>query len=187
MASRLILVRHGETEWSRVGRHTSLTDLPLTEAGRGQAAAVGRELKAVAPTLAIVSPSRRARETASIALPVAEFVVSEDLLEWGYGRLEGLTTEQIHAGHADWSLWRHGCPGGESPGDVARRADRVIALSEELDGAVVCFAHAHILRVLAARWVGLGPEAGALLALDTATISALGYEREQRVIERWNA
>jgi probable phosphoglycerate mutase len=187
MAARLILVRHGETEWSRTGRHTSLTDLSLTDAGRLQAQAVGQVLKQSAPSLAIVSPRRRARETASIALPVAEFVVSEDLAEWRYGRYEGLTTEDILAGNPGWSLWRDGCPGGESPGDVAQRADRVIALSEELEGSVVCFAHAHILRVLAARWVGLGPDAGALFALSVATLSALGHEREQRVIERWNA
>jgi probable phosphoglycerate mutase len=187
MAARLILVPHGETEWSLAGRHTSLTDVPLTDAGRLRAHAVGHVLNQALPSLALVSPRRRARETASIALPVAEFVVSEDLVEWHYGQYEGLTTDEIRARAPGWDLWRDGCPGGESPGDVARRADRVIALSEELKSSVVCFSHAHILRVLAARWLGLGPAAGALFTLGAATISVLGQEREQRVIERWNA
>ena len=187
MAARLILVRHGETDWCLAGRYVSLTELPLTDAGRLRAHAVGHVLNQSAPSLALVSPRRRARETASIALPVAEFVVSEDLAEWDYGQYEGLTSGEIRDRAPGWSLWRDGCPGGESPGAVAKRADRVIALSEELRGSVVCFAHAHILRVLAARWVGLGPEAGALFTLSAATISVLGHEGEQRVIERWNS
>jgi len=186
MASHIVLVRHGETEWSRSGRHTSVTDLPLTEHGRTQAAALGRNLAGRSFTLVMASPRRRARETAALVLPEAHVVVRQELAEWNYGEYEGLTSEEIHAQNPTWDLWREGCPGGESPTDVAARADLLLAFADGHEGDAVCFAHAHILRVIAARWLGLGPEAGGLFLLDTATVSVLGHERQRRVVQRWN-
>jgi probable phosphoglycerate mutase len=186
MASHVVLVRHGETEWSRSGRHTSTTDLPLTEHGRAQAAALGRSLAGRSFSQVMASPRRRARETAALALPEAQVVVRQELAEWNYGEYEGLTSDEIHAQNPTWDLWREGCPGGESPTDVAARADLLLAFADGNEGDVVCFAHAHILRVVAARWIGLGPEAGGLFILDTATVSALGHERRRRVVQRWN-
>ena len=186
MASHIVLVRHGETEWSRSGRHTSRTDLPLTEHGRAQAAALGRSLAGRSFSLVMASPRRRARETAALVLPEAQVVVRQELAEWNYGEYEGLTSEEILAQNPTWDLWREGCPGGESPTDVAVRADLLLAFADGHEGEVVCFAHAHILRVVGARWIGLGPEAGGLFILDTATLSVLGHERRRRVVERWN-
>ena len=186
MASRILLVRHGETEWSRSGRHTSETDLRLTEHGRAQAAVLGRSLAGGTLALVMASPRRRARETAALALPEAHVVVREELAEWNYGEYEGLTSEEIRALNPNWDLWRDGCPGGESPSDVAARADLLLAFADGHDGDAVCFAHAHILRVVAVRWIGLGPEAGGLFTRDTATVSVLGHERRRRVVEHWN-
>jgi len=186
MASRIVLVRHGETDWSRSGRHTSVTDRPLTEHGRSEAAALGRSLVGRAFSLVLSSPRRRARETAALALPEAEVVVRQELAEWNYGDYEGLTSDEIHAQNPTWDLWREGCPGGESPSDVSARADRLLAFADGHDGEAVCVAHAHILRVVAARWIGLGPEAGGLFMLDTATVSVLGHERQHRVVQHWN-
>jgi probable phosphoglycerate mutase len=186
MASHIVLVRHGETEWSRSGRHTSTTDLPLTDHGRAQAAALGRSLAGRSFSLVMASPRRRARETAALVLPEAQVVVRQELAEWNYGEYEGLTSEEILARNPTWDLWREGCPGGESPTDVAARADLLLAFVDEHEGEAACFAHAHILRVVAARWVGLGPEAGGLFLLDTATVSVLGHERRRRVVQRWN-
>ena len=186
MASHIVLVRHGETEWSLSGRHTSETDLPLTEHGRTQAAALGRSLVGRSFSLVMASPRRRARETAALVLPEARVVVRQELAEWNYGEYEGLTSEEIHAQNPSWDLWREGCPGGESPTDVAARADLLLAFADGHEGEAVCFAHAHILRVVAARWIGLGPEAGGLFILDTATVSVLGYERRHRVVQHWN-
>src|SRR6188472_3744537 len=169
MASHIVLVRHGETEWSRSGRHTSRTDLPLTEHGRAQAAALGRSLDGRSFSLVMASPRRRARETAALVLPEAQVVVRQELAEWNYGEYEGLTSEEVLAQNPSWDLWREGCPGGESPTDVAARADLLLAFADGHEGEVVCFAHAHILRVVGARWIGLGPEAGGLFILDTAT------------------
>jgi probable phosphoglycerate mutase len=186
MASHIVLVRHGETEWSRSGRHTSTTDLPLTEHGRAQAAALGRSLAGRSFSLVMASPRRRARETAALVLPEAQVVVRQELAEWNYGEYEGLTSEEVLAQNPSWDLWREGCPGGESPTDVAARADLLLAFADGHEGEVVCFAHAHILRVVGARWIGLGPEAGGLFILDTATLSVLGHERRRRVVQRWN-
>ena len=186
MASHIVLVRHGETEWSRSGRHTSTTDLPLTEHGRAQAAALGRSLAGRSFSLVMASPRRRARETAALVLPEAQVVVRQELAEWNYGEYEGLTSEEILAQNPTWDLWREGCPGGEFSTDVAVRADLLLAFVDGHEGEVVCFAHAHILRVVAARWIGLGPEAGGLFLLDTATVSVLGHERQRRVVQRWN-
>jgi broad specificity phosphatase PhoE len=183
----IVLARHGETEWSRDGRHTGRTDIPLTENGRKQARVLGRALGEWSFGLVLSSPLARALDTCRLAGLGDGVETTDDLLEWDYGEYEGITTPQIREGRPDWYLWRDGCPGGELPEDVGRRADRVVARLADVDHDVALFAHGHILRVIAARWLGLGPEAGALLALSTATISVLGYERETRVVRRWNA
>jgi len=182
----VVLVRHGETEWTRTRQHTGRTDLPLTEEGREQARLVGEALRGRTFGLVLTSPLRRAHETAELAGFGAAAQVREDLGEWDYGEYEGRTTKEIRSERPDWSLWRDGAPGGESPADVGRRADRVV---EEIRAAGVdtlVFGHGHQLRVLAARWLGLQPAEGRLFALDTGTVSALGYERETPVIRRWN-
>ena len=182
----VVLVRHGETEWTRTRQHTGRTDLPLTEEGREQARLVGEALRGRTFGLVLTSPLRRAHETAELAGFGAAAQAREDLGEWDYGGYEGRTTKEIRSERPDWSLWRDGAPGGESPADVGRRADRVV---EEIRAAGVdtlVFGHGHQLRVLAARWLGLEPAEGRLFALDTGTLSALGYERETPVIRRWN-
>jgi broad specificity phosphatase PhoE len=184
---QIVLARHGETEWSRDLRHTGRTDVPLTDAGRRQAGLLREALAASSFARVLSSPLQRALETCRLAGFGDRVETSADLAEWDYGDYEGITTPEIRAARPGWYLWRDGCPGGETVSDVGRRADRVIAALAELDGNAVLFAHGHVLRVLAARWVGLGPEEGALLALDTGTLSVLGYERETRVLRRWNA
>ena len=183
----IVLARHGETEWSRDRRHTGRTDIPLTEAGRRQAALLRGALAGRDFARVLSSPLSRALETCRLAGLGDRAELSDDLLEWDYGEYEGIRTAEIRERRPGWNLWRDGCPGGETAADVGRRADRVVAALEGLDRDVAVFAHGHVLRVLAARWLGLGPEAGALFKLDTGTISALGYERETRVITRWNA
>ena len=183
----VVLARHGETEWSRDGRHTGRTDIPLTENGRAQALALREALAEWRFVRVLSSPLERALETCRLAGLGEQVETTEDLLEWDYGDYDGVTTAEIRESRPGWNLWRDGCPGGETAADVGRRVDRLIAGIEGADGDVALFAHGHLLRVLAARWVGLGPEAGALLALNTATLSALGYERETRVVRRWNA
>ena len=181
------LVRHGETEWSASGRHTSLTDIPLTAAGREQALDLGRRLAGQRFALVLTSPRSRAAETARLAgFPDAETV--DDLREWDYGALEGLTTTEIRGDLPDWMIWTGPWRGGETADDVAARADRIIAhcLDRAVDGDVLLFSHGHFLRVVAARWVGLPAAGGGHFALDTATIGILGWERAARVIERWN-
>lgn len=185
--SEVWLVRHGETEWSATGRHTGLTDLPLTDHGRDAARAVAPALREHSFAAVFTSPLRRARETCELAGLSASARVVDDLHEWEYGDCEGLTTAQIRESRPGWTVWRDGCPGGESADDVGVRADRVVSQLREVDGDVAVFAHGHFLRVLGARWCGLAPEAGAVLALDTATISRLGWEREQPVIRVWNS
>jgi broad specificity phosphatase PhoE len=183
----IVLARHGETEWSRDRRHTGRTDIPLTEAGRRGAALLGDALAGRSFTRVMSSPLSRALDTCRLAGLGDAVELSDDLVEWDYGEYEGITTAEIRKGRPGWYLWRDGCPGGETAADVGRRVDRVIAALEGLEGDAALFAHGHVLRVLTARWLGLGPEAGALFKLDTGTLSALGYERETRVITRWNA
>jgi broad specificity phosphatase PhoE len=183
----IVLARHGETEWSRDGRHTGRTDIPLTDEGRRQARVLGEALGEWSFGRVLSSPLERAVETCRLAGLGDRVETTDDLLEWDYGEYEGITTPQIREQRPDWDLWRDGCPGGEQPGDVARRVDRVLAAVGAEREDVALFAHGHVLRVLAARWLGLGPEAGALLALGTGTLSVLGYERETRVVRRWNA
>jgi probable phosphoglycerate mutase len=181
----ITLVRHGETDWSRSGRHTGRTDVPLTDAGRRQAKEAGTKLADRRFALVLTSPLSRATETCRLA-GMGEGEPCDDLLEWDYGDFEGWTTDDIRAEHPGWLLWRDGVPDGEQPPDVSGRADRLIARLRGVSGDVICFSHGHILRMLAARWVGLGPDGGSLLALDPATISVLGYEREVSVVQLWN-
>ncbi|MBA3261467.1 MAG: histidine phosphatase family protein [Thermoleophilaceae bacterium] len=183
----IVLARHGETEWSRDGRHTGRTDIPLTENGHREALLLREALREWSFERVLSSPLERALETCRIAGLGDRVETTEDLLEWDYGEYEGITTAEIRQSRPDWKLWRDGCPGGESAADVGRRVDRVLADLEGLHGDVALFAHGHVLRITAARWVGLAPDDGALLALGTATTSVLGYERETRVVRRWNA
>jgi probable phosphoglycerate mutase len=179
----VVLVRHGETEWSRDGRHTGRTDVPLTEHGEEQARAVGAALRGRSFALVLSSPRQRALETARLAGFSPR--VRDELAEWDYGEYEGLRTAEIREQVPDWTIWRHGAPGGESPEQVGARADSVLA-ELPVEGDVLVFAHGHFLRVLTARWLELPPEDGRLFALDSGTLGALGYEREQRVIRSWN-
>jgi broad specificity phosphatase PhoE len=186
LAQSVVLARHGETEWSLSLRHTGKTDLPLTEEGRRQARALGPRLHAWTFSLVLTSPLQRALETCRLAGYGGRAQLRPDLVEWDYGRYEGLTSQQIEALRPNWSLWRDGCPGGEKAEDVGRRADRVLAEVRSADGDVLIFAHGHVLRVLAARWLGEPPEGGRHYALQTATVSVLGYEHADPVIRLWN-
>jgi len=183
---RLVVVRHGETEWSLSGRHTGRTDLPLLEEGRLEALEIGRRLAGHEFALVLSSPLRRARETCEIAGFGSRAQPCDDLHEWDYGEYEGRTTDEIRAVRPGWSLWDDGVPAGETVADVAERADRVIASARAQAGDVLAFAHAHVLRVLGARWVGLPGIAGALFSLAPATLSVLGWERDVPVVNRWN-
>jgi broad specificity phosphatase PhoE len=185
--AEVLLVRHGETEWSRGSRHTGRTDVPLTDAGRRQAEALRPFLAERDFARVLTSPLSRAADTCRLAGLGEVAEPRDELLEWDYGDYEGLTTPEIRERRPEWSLWRDGCPGGEGPSEIAGRVDRAIAELREVEGDAIVFAHGHVLRVLAARWVGLGPEGGALLHLSTATVSAVGWERETAVITRWNA
>jgi broad specificity phosphatase PhoE len=184
-AGRLVLVRHGETEWSRDHKHTSYTDLPLTDVGEEQARALGKKIAGHDFAGVFVSPLQRARQTCELAGFASRAEVLDDLREWNYGEYEGLTTLEIRKSRPGWTVWNDGPRGGESPEEVGRRADRVI--DSATGGDVALFGHGHMLRVLAARWIGLAPAGGARLRLETATLSTLGYERETRVILTWNA
>lgn len=183
---QLWLARHGETDWSRSGQHTSRTDLPLTEIGRTQAVALGARLRDRPFALVLTSPLMRAADTARIAGFGDVLAVDDDLREWDYGEFEGRKTDEIRVQFPGWSIWRGPWPGGETIDQVAARADRVVARVRAIDGDVLAFSHGHLLRVLAARWLGHEPEAGDMLALSTGSISVLGWEREEPVIERWN-
>ena len=183
----IVVVRHGETEWSLSGRHTSRTDLPLTERGRERARGLRDVLGGRTFVLVLCSPLRRARETCELAGfgDVAE--LCDDLHEWDYGEYEGLTTPEIWERDPDWSLWRDGCPGGEKPDQVGARADRVLERFRAVDGDGLAFAHGHILRVVTARWLGMEVAAGARFALGAGATGTLGFERDTEVLSRWNA
>ncbi len=183
---RIWLIRHGETEWSLSGQHTGRTEIPLLELGERRAVAVGRELGGKKFALVLTSPRKRARETARLAGYGGVAEVDDDLQEWDYGAYEGITTQDIQKAAPGWSIWQSPVPQGETIEQVAARADRAIRRAQGIDGEVAFFAHGHILRVLAARWLGLSPKDGALFALDTGSISTLGYERETAVISEWN-
>jgi broad specificity phosphatase PhoE len=182
------LVRHGETEWSATGRHTGVTDVPLLPRGRAQAEAAGAWLAAAVPSPAVVlaSPLARAAETCRLAGFGEQAEPCPDLVEWDYGEYDGLTTDQIREVRPQWTLWTDGVPGGESAADVGRRADRVIERVRGAGGDAVLFSHGHLLRVLSARWVGLPPAGGRLLAMRAGAVSALGWEREVPVVLRWD-
>jgi len=185
-ADEIWLVRHGETEWSRDGRHTSTTDLPLTDEGERVATSLRDRLDDDRFTLVLTSPRKRARETARLTgHPEAE--VDADLAEWDYGDLEGRTTEDIRETYPDWTLWTGPVPGGETAEQVSARLDRVVERCRAADGRVLLFGHGHCLRALAARWLELAVAEGRHLRLDTATVSVLGFERETPVVLRWNA
>jgi broad specificity phosphatase PhoE len=191
----LYLVRHGETEWSRDGRHTSHTDLPLTPVGEQAAEALAPRLASVAFDLVLTSPLRRARDTARrCGFPDAE--VQPDAREWDYGEYEGRTTAEIREGVPGWRIWSDGAPGGETPEQVGERADRIVSRIKapttgpsagSTNARSLIFAHGHFLRVLTARWLGQPPQDGALYRLDTSSLSVLGWEREVAVLLKWNA
>ena len=181
------LLRHGETEWSRGGRHTSVTDLPLTENGRMAARRLQPILAKEIFEMVFTSPRRRARETCELAGLIESATVEPDLVEWNYGEYEGLTTQEIRLARPEWSLFHDGCPCGESPEQVASRADRLIAKIRDTTGNVALFAHGHIFRVIAARWIDLPVNHGERFLLDTATLSVLGYYYETPAIKTWNA
>jgi probable phosphoglycerate mutase len=183
----MVLLRHGATEWSRSGQHTGRTDIPLLDEGCGQAELAGELLRARRVTnfaLVLTSPLYRAVETCTLAGFEGE--PDPDLMEWDYGSYEGLTTAQIREQRPGWNLWEEGVPGGESLVDVARRADRVIERARGVEGDTLCVAHGHLLRVLAARWLGLPPVAGRLLLLDPGAICILGWNLEWPALEMWN-
>jgi broad specificity phosphatase PhoE len=182
------LARHGQTAWSLSGQHTGLTDLPLTEAGEREARELGARLAGLSFARVFTSPLVRARRTCELAGFGAVAVDDTDLLEWNYGAYEGRTSAQIHAERPDWELFRDGCPAGESPAQVAARADRVVARARLIEGNVLIFSSGHILRMIGARWVGLAPEEGKCLLLSTASLSELGFEHDPSdpVIRLWN-
>jgi broad specificity phosphatase PhoE len=184
---KLYLIRHGETEWSRDGKHTGVTDVSLTDHGRQTARSLQPVLARQQFVLVLTSPLQRARETCELAGLAKRSRVEPDLMEWNYGEYEGLTTKNIQSARPGWSVFHHGCPGGESPEQVAARADRVLAKVRATDGSVALFAHGHILRVIAARWVNQPPSFGERLLLDTGTLSVLGYYYDTPALKTWNA
>ena len=185
-AGQSALIRHAETEWSRDGRHTGRSDIPLTERGREAARQLPARLAGWRFALVLTSPLARARETCELAGLGGSARVCEDLLEWDYGEYEGLTSAQIQRLRPGWSLWRDGCPGGEQVSDVAARADRVVEALAGIEGAAAVFSHGHLLRVLGARWVALEGRQGQRLGLFTAAICVLAREHGVPVILRWN-
>jgi probable phosphoglycerate mutase len=185
--SEIWLTRHGETEWSRDGRHTSRTDLALTRNGEAAARRLKSKLADHSFSVVLSSPKRRALETARLAGFGHRVEIDDDLLEWDYGEYEGLTTEQIRADRPGWSIWNGPPPGGETADQVGERVRRVILRCETAGGDALLVAHGHVLRVLAAAYLGLLPTEGARFSLDTATVSVLGWEHEERTVRQWNA
>ena len=184
MSYEIWLMRHGETEWSRSGQHTSHTDLPLTTEGERRALNLAKMTQGRKFALTLSSPMRRALETSRFAGYEPE--KTSDLMEWDYGIYEGLTTPEIQRQVPEWTIWNGTPPGGETAAQVGARADRVITRALDAGGDVALFGHGHMLRVLAARWLDLAPQSGRLLALSTGSVSVLAWERETRVIRLWN-
>jgi probable phosphoglycerate mutase len=180
-------IRHGETAWSLSGQHTGTTDIPLTDNGRRLAERIRPVLAREKFALVLVSPLQRARETCELTGLGDKAVVDSDLVEWDYGKYEGLTPKQIHETAPGWLIFRDGCPGGEAPDQVGARADRAIARARSVEGDVALFAHGHVLRVLVARWIGLPAGAGQHFLLDTGTLNVLGYYRGIPAVKTWNA
>jgi probable phosphoglycerate mutase len=185
----LSLARHGETAWSLSGQHTGLTDLPLTEKGEKDARELGERLRGMSFTRVFTSPLQRASRTCELAGFGGVAAVDPDLVEWNYGNYEGLTSEVIQAERPGWQLFRDGCPGGESPADVAARADRVLTRVRAIDGDVLLFSSGHFLRMLGARWLGMDAGWGRCFFLSTASLSQLTCEhtRGEPVIRLWNS
>jgi broad specificity phosphatase PhoE len=186
-AQQVFLIRHGETEWSLSGQHTGVTDIPLTENGQSVARRLEPVLAGETFALVLTSPLERARKTCELAGLGERAEIDRDLMEWNYGEYEGLTPKQIRAKAPRWMIFRDGCPGGESPEQVGARADRLIARVRAVKGHAALFAHGHIFRVFAARWLGLPAAAGSHFLLDTATLSILSDYREIPAVARWNA
>jgi broad specificity phosphatase PhoE len=189
MVDKIYLIRHGETAWSRSGQHTGSTDLALTETGEEQARRLRLVLDGTPFAQVWVSPLQRARRTCELAGLGAQARVQSSLREWDYGEYEGLTSSQIRARHADWDVFRDGCPGGESPEQVCTRADAMLAAMREIPGSVAVFSHGHMLRALAVRWIQLPVQCGARFGLGTAALSLLGVAHQdvhEPTIERWN-
>jgi probable phosphoglycerate mutase len=186
-AQRVFLIRHGETEWSLSGQHTGTTDIPLTRNGRTMPTLLAPILAKVDFERVLTSPLQRARETCSLAGLGQAAEIEANLVEWDYGEYEGLTPKEIKAKAPGWMLFRDGCPGGEGPDDVGRRVDVVIERVRGVRGDVALFAHGHVFRVFAARWISLPAAAGCHFLLDTATLSVLGHYRDMPAIKRWNA
>ena len=184
---QVYLIRHGETEWSLSGQHTGITDIPLTENGRRVAKMLKPVLAKETFALVLTSPLERARKTCELAGLGERAQIDRDLMEWNYGEYEGLTPNQVHTKTPGWMLFSNGCPGGESPDQVGARVDRVIARVRAVKGHVALFAHGHVFRVFAARWLGLPPAAGCHFLLDTATLNILSYYRGMPAVKRWNA
>jgi probable phosphoglycerate mutase len=184
----IVLVRHGQTKWSATGKHTSYTDISLTEVGEREARALAGALAGRRFVAVFCSPRQRAWRTAELA-GLTVTAVLDDLAEWNYGGYEGKTTAEIRQQRPGWDLWIDGCPGGEAPAQVGSRLDRVLARVRPLlaTGDVALVGHGHALRVAGARWMGLPPSAGGLIRLDTGTLSTLGYEHERQVILQWNS
>jgi len=185
-ANELWLVRHGETEWSKSGRHTGRTDIPLSDTGVRRAQQLAGFLHGQTFALVLSSPLQRALETCRLAGYGERAQIDRDLSEWDYGVFEGRKTLEIRAEIPAWSIWNTDVPGGETIDQVAARADRVIRKAIDAKGNVALFSHGHMLRILAARWLDLAPRDGRLFALDTGAVSMLGYERETRVLRVWN-
>jgi probable phosphoglycerate mutase len=183
---QVYLIRHGETEWSLSGQHTGITDIPLTENGRNLARLLAPVLAKENFMLVLTSPLERARVTCELAGLGAQAQIDRDLIEWNYGEYEGLTPKQIHERAPGWLLFRDGCPGGETPEQVGARVDRIIERTRAVEGHVALFAHGHIFRVFAARWLGLSVMAGCHFLLDTATLNILSYYRGIPAVKRWN-
>ena len=183
----VVVVRHGETDWSLSGKHTSRTDLSLTEAGRARASRLGQFFAGRSFALVMSSPLRRALETCELAGFRDAAVLNDDLREWDYGDYEGLTTPEIREQNPSWNLWTDGCPGGESPAQISARADRALdALRQAGEGDAIAFAHGHILRVLGARWIEMDVSAGSRLTLAAGSVCGFGYERQTSVLTLWN-
>lgn len=186
MNSTIYLIRHGETEWAKNGRHTGRTDIPLTDTGREQAGFLLPIFDEVKFTRILSSPLQRALETAKLAGLTSRVEPDKELLEWDYGDYEGLTTQQIRDRVPGWSIWTHPCPNGETIDQISQRADRVVVTLRSIAGNAAIFSHGHFLRVLVSRWIGLSPDHGSRFLLGTSTLSILGYENELPVIKTWN-
>ena len=185
--AEVVLVRHGETEWTITGQHTGRTDIPLTEKGRKQARLLEPLLSAANFALVLSSPLQRARETCELAGLGDRMELEPDLMEWDYGEYEGITSKEIKRTDPSWMVFRDGCPGGETPAQVGARVDRLIQRIRPVAGRVALFAHGHLLRVFVSRWIGFPPSAGQHFLLDTSTVGVLGYYQGVPAVKRWNA